>query len=65
MTVPAIDHTSDANHECFGSDGKLKCTLSVADQNYAGSTVYMELSYPLSLPYADRTKLYYSFDVKK
>ena len=65
MTVPAIDHTSDANHECFGSDGKLKCTLSVADQNYAGSTVYMELSYPLSLPYADRTKLYYSFDVKQ
>ena len=28
-----------------------------------GSTVYMELSYPLSLPYEERTKRYYSFDV--
>lgn len=28
-----------------------------------GAVVYMELSYPLSLPYAERTKRYYSFEV--
>lgn len=34
-----------------------------ASGNIKGATVCMELSYPLSLPYDQRTKRYYSFEV--
>lgn len=53
---------TDKMHDC----GKEGCTFS-KDIKPAGQTIQvnMELSYPLSLPYDDRTKRYYSFEVKK
>ena len=72
-TVAAARHDGDPesdSHECFDSEGNLKCG-STADQfqkkelQLKGATIYMELSYPLSVPYADRKKVYYSFDVKE
>lgn len=66
----AIKHTSDGDHECFNEDGNANCVTSsdkfeAKERTVKGVTVYIELSYPLSKAYADRTKVYYSFDVKK
>lgn len=65
-----IKHSTDGEHECFDEDGNAKCVtgsdkFEAKEQEIAGVTVYIELSYPLSVPYADRTKMYYSFDVKE
>ena len=69
----AIDHSKHpASESCFkekehcGSAGIGKAGKGFTlekDVDILGSTVYMELSYPLSLPYDERTKRYYSFDV--
>ena len=68
--VAAIKHTSDGDHKCFNEDGNANCVTSsdkfeAKERTVKGVTVYIELSYPLSKAYADRTKVYYSFDVKK
>jgi len=65
-----IKHTSNGDHECFDDDGTPNCVtgsdkFESGEQTVKGVTVYIELSYPLSKPYADRTKVYYSFDVRK
>lgn len=56
---------SDKIHDC----GKAGCNFSSDKISGANNNqtiqVNMELSYPLSLPYEDRTKRYYSFEVKK
>ena len=56
---------SDKIHDC----GKAGCNFSNDKISGANNTrtiqVNMELSYPLSLPYAERTKRYYSFEVEK
>ena len=77
IKVAAITHAGvaagsepDSSHECFDADGNQKCGLNSTDFSarkieLKGATVYMELSYPLSLPYADRSKVYYSFDIKQ
>ena len=67
----AIDHDNTPEHKCFadpdhcGSAGidKSGKGFKVEEKALKGATVYIELSYPLSLPYADRTKRYFSFDV--
>ncbi len=63
------DHL-DAGHDCLSSGCESRFELEVvevpltgAGSLVKGATVCMELSYPLSLPYAERTKRYYSFDV--
>ncbi|MBE6368962.1 MAG: hypothetical protein E7056_02230 [Lentisphaerae bacterium] len=66
----AVANDPDSSHECFNSDGDQQCGLDSDDftarkVKLNGAVIYMELSYPLSLPYAERTKTYYSFDVKK
>ncbi len=72
----AVKHTSDADHDCFNEDGEQLCGRAKEDDvsdDFAvkarsvsnSARVYVELSYPLSLPYEDRNKMYYSFDVKK
>ena len=49
-------------HDC----GKEKCDFRRETKDSIQSVqVNMELSYPLSLPYAERTKRYYSFEVSK
>lgn len=58
----------DANklHDCGNGSGTSKCTFECSTNNVPsgkGFTVNMELSYPLSVPYAERTKRYYSFEV--
>ena len=63
--VEANHKGDDANkkmHDC----GKEDCTFK-RDTKESTRTVQinMELSYPLSLPYAERTKRYYSFEVNK
>lgn len=77
ITVAAVTHEGvsegaepPAGHECFDSDGNLKCgnasdKFHAEEKQFKGATVYMELSFPLSLPYAERKKVYYSFDVKE
>lgn len=54
---------TDKMHDC----GKEGCTFSKDTKSASSRTIQvnMELSYPLSLPYEDRTKRYYSFEVKK
>ena len=54
---------TDKMHDC----GKEGCSFSNGKIDKSSQTVQvnMELSYPLSLPYEDRTKRYYSFEVKK
>ena len=76
-TFAAVTHdgvtsgsTPPDGHECFDSDGNLKCGANhtkfhAEEKEIKGATVYMELSFPLSLPYAERKKVYYSFDVKE
>ena len=64
-----IKHSSTGEHECFDEDGNANCVTNSdkfekKERELSGSTVYIELSYPLSRPWADRTKVYYSFDVK-
>ena len=58
---------TDKMHDCGSSKGKPVCTFSNEKQEESSRTIQvnMELSYPLSLPYEDRTKRYYSFEVKK
>ena len=63
--VKATHKGDDANkkmHDC----GKEGCTFE-RDTVDSSRTVQvnMELSYPLSLPYEERTKRYYSFEVEK
>ena len=54
---------ADKMHDC----GKENCTFSRETVSESERTVQvnMELSYPLSLPYEERTKRYYSFEVNK
>ena len=54
---------TDKMHDC----GQNGCSFSNGKIDKSSQTVQvnMELSYPLSLPYDDRTKRYYSFEVKK
>ena len=69
----AIDHSKHSESaSCFendeycgiaGIDKSGRGFTLEKDVDILGSTVYMELSYPLSLPYDERTKRYYSFDV--
>ena len=64
--VKASHKGSDADkrmHDC----GKEGCTFERETVNESERTVQvnMELSYPLSLPYEERTKRYYSFEVNK
>ncbi len=67
--VILINHAA-STHNCF-TDDEQNCGVNPADFKLEKKTlpqvsrVYMELSYPLSLPYSQRTKKYYSFDVKK
>ena len=68
-TAAVIKHSSSGEHECFDEDGNANCVTNSDkfeknEQKLSGSTVYIELSYPLSQPWAERTKVYYSFDVK-
>lgn len=62
--VAALDENK--LHDCGNGSGTNKCTFECSIDNAplsAGFTVNMELSYPLSVPYAERTKRYYSFEV--
>ena len=63
--VEANHKGDDANkkmHDC----GKEGCTFKRETQDSSRTVqINMELSYPLSLPYAERTKRYYSFEVNK
>ena len=53
-------------HDCGNGSGGSRCSFEYTTTNVHNSdgfTVNMELSYPLSVPYAERTKRYYSFEV--
>ena len=66
--VRITPHVS-GTHDCYANHEESSYALEVEDApmtstgNIRGATVCMELSYPLSLPYAERTKRYYSFEV--
>ena len=66
-SIIKLDHSSsDKNHTCLkDSDGSLQCSLQSDKHVFETATVYIELSFPLSRPYEERQKMYYSFDAKK
>ena len=61
------DHKGDDANKKMHDCAKEGCDFSREKVNNSERTVQvnMELSYPLSLPYAERTKRYYSFEVSK
>ena len=66
-SIIKLAHSShDENHTCLkDSDGSLQCSLQSDKHVFETATVYIELSFPLSRPYDERQKMYYSFDAKK
>ena len=56
------DCMDDADAPCGSGSSGFERKNAEAEQ---GATVVFELSYPLSLPYSDRTKRYYVFEVEK
>ena len=61
-----LEHSSaDENHTCLDTAGNLQCDLRSSEHEYKHAVVYVELSFPLSRPYEERQKMYYSFDAKK
>ena len=65
--VAEKQHKGDDAHKKMHDCGKEGCTFErkTVDESDRTVQVNMELSYPLSLPYAERTKRYYSFEVEK
>ncbi len=66
-----IQHQAAGTHDCFDKGCESHYELEVEEvplsasgtDPFKGAVVCMELSFPLSLPYAERTKRYYSFEV--
>lgn len=55
-----------AGHDCLADSANCTDNYSIENvESGLGARICMELSYPLSLPYAERTKRYYVFEVDK